>query len=334
MRTVISCIVVSTALMLFYAPAQAAGCLSLQTDLGYGMSDAATNGQVSLLQQYLKAAGYLSAAPNGYFGQGTLAAVKTFQSSQSIPNNGRVGPLTRAALRQLTCAAANPSQPQPAVPLPTPPAAAASIITAPQNGQTLTTGQAFTVSWSAQPYARYDLLLMSSNGAGAGFIASSLTGANQYLWTAGQVFSSQTQSTIAVPPGTYQVRMQDSVKGSEPGDPVSGVFTIAAPTLTISSVSPASVPADGHTAVVLYGSGFDASTAVSFSASGLKGQVLYVSADGKVLVFSIPGNVPAGAQSVYVTDPYFQSQNQPGSLLPSQTGPQSSNQLSFTIVSP
>ena len=194
----------------------------------------------------------------------------------------------------------------------------ASVITSPIGGQTLTAGQTFDITWDSQPFARYNILLMSSNGSGAGYIAQSIGNVSQYLWTVGHVFSSQIKSNIVVPAGSYQIKIQDAITGSAPTDPITQPFTISPATLTISSVFPASVTADGNTAVVLYGSGFDTSTSVVFSGNGTKGQVLYVSHDGKVLVFSVPVGTYSGSQSVYVT---------------SWSG-QNSNQLSFSIINP
>jgi len=51
---------------------------------------------------------------SGYFGPITLAAVKTFQTSNGIINTGYVGPLTRGALNALYCTASVPSTTYPA----------------------------------------------------------------------------------------------------------------------------------------------------------------------------------------------------------------------------
>jgi peptidoglycan hydrolase-like protein with peptidoglycan-binding domain len=317
--------------VLFISPvltvsAQTTQCLSLQSDLGYGMSDYSsnTNGIIILLQEYLAKAGYLSATPNGYFGPATLAAVESFQSANGISNTGYVGPLTRAALGRLACTTVNnvmtasPVQTQttPTTISTTPtistisPAVSTSIITAPTGGQTLITGQAFNITWNSQPYSRYNLVLVSSSGAGAGFIAQSVGSVNQYIWTIGDVFSSQTQSNIIVPAGSYQIRMENVTTGAEPTDPISNPFNISAATLNLSYVFPTSAPADGNTAVVLYGSDFSMSTVVNFTGTNTKGQVLYASPDGRVLVFSVPTGIYPSSQSVYVSNSSNQSSNQ------------------------
>lgn len=73
-----------------------ANAYTFTTFLGIG----STGGAVTALQEKLAALGYLSAAPTGYFGSLTEAAVKQFQAAQGIEQAGYVGPATRAALNQ------------------------------------------------------------------------------------------------------------------------------------------------------------------------------------------------------------------------------------------
>lgn len=54
--------------------------------------------EVMELQKRLAAEGYLSAAPNGYFGNATEASVKAYQKAHNLDQKGYVGPGTRAAL--------------------------------------------------------------------------------------------------------------------------------------------------------------------------------------------------------------------------------------------
>ena len=112
---------------------------------------------------------------------------------------------------------------------------------------------------------------LSPNGA-VGFIAQSVMNIEQYIWTVGTVFSSQTQSNITVPAGSYQIRIQNSATGAEPTDPISASFTLAAEISLYPRVFPASAPADGVTAVVLYGSDLDSSDSISKATVRLKGR--------------------------------------------------------------
>ena len=62
-------------------------CLSLTKNLAKGQE----NGEVRLLQQFLVDGGYLKTQPNGYFGPGTVAAVKKFQIANGMSPVGSVG---------------------------------------------------------------------------------------------------------------------------------------------------------------------------------------------------------------------------------------------------
>ncbi len=65
-------------------------------DMWLGM----TSTDVMELQTRLAAEGYFQAAPTGYFGPITVAAVQSYQAAHGISATGYVGPLTRAALNQ------------------------------------------------------------------------------------------------------------------------------------------------------------------------------------------------------------------------------------------
>jgi peptidoglycan hydrolase-like protein with peptidoglycan-binding domain len=80
-------------------------CLSLQGNLRYGSSDYYTGGAVTSLQTFLNGQGYFSSAyiGSGRFGSITLHAVAQFQSAHGISATGFVGPITRAAIAQITC---------------------------------------------------------------------------------------------------------------------------------------------------------------------------------------------------------------------------------------
>ena len=79
---------------------------SFDTNLKYG-----TKGQtVSELQDFLQNQGFLTTKPNGYFGLGTLKAVKAFQKAQGIkPLSGYFGPVTRIKANVILSAIINNS---------------------------------------------------------------------------------------------------------------------------------------------------------------------------------------------------------------------------------
>lgn len=85
--------------------ASAIPCTNLAVNLKYPQTDAATGGAVTLLQNFLKAAGYLAATPTGTFGPQTRNAVSALQRQYNIPASpaGYVGPLTREKIRDISC---------------------------------------------------------------------------------------------------------------------------------------------------------------------------------------------------------------------------------------
>ncbi len=58
---------------------------------------------VSVLQDFLNRAGYLSVVPNGHYGPATSAAVRAFQSANYIPVTGTVGMITLNAINERMC---------------------------------------------------------------------------------------------------------------------------------------------------------------------------------------------------------------------------------------
>lgn len=84
-------------------------CISLQESaLRYGKNDAATNGEVSVLQKFLISKNLLSGEPTGFFGTQTMYALNAYLKSVNIvpTTTGNVGPLTKAAIKKETCVGA------------------------------------------------------------------------------------------------------------------------------------------------------------------------------------------------------------------------------------
>lgn len=85
-----------------YYYATGSTCPTLYSNIQYRSLDSTSGGQVSALQKFLIARGYLSIdAPTGSFGSMTAGAVKNFQYTNGIPTTGTVGPLTRAAIASM-----------------------------------------------------------------------------------------------------------------------------------------------------------------------------------------------------------------------------------------
>jgi peptidoglycan hydrolase-like protein with peptidoglycan-binding domain len=78
-------------------------CLDLTYNMKLRSRDATTNNEVSDLQDFLNTKGYLASEPTGYFGQGTLVAVKKFQAESGLTPSGTVSAYTRAKIKSITC---------------------------------------------------------------------------------------------------------------------------------------------------------------------------------------------------------------------------------------
>jgi hypothetical protein len=77
-----------------------APCTALSRDIFYGTTDASTGGQVTQLQVFLAAQGYLSSTSViGRFGPLTLRAVQAFQRDNGVSTTGYVGVQTRAHIQ-------------------------------------------------------------------------------------------------------------------------------------------------------------------------------------------------------------------------------------------
>jgi len=81
-------------------------CTVLPYSLGIGRYDT-TN--VTALQTFLSAKGYLNHVPTGYFGGLTFQATVRFQAEYGIARTGFVGPITRAQIQALTCGVVPPT---------------------------------------------------------------------------------------------------------------------------------------------------------------------------------------------------------------------------------
>lgn len=100
---------------------EAAKVTTTITPTSSSLSEGSSGQGVTDVQIKLKALGYLSATPTGYFGPLTKAAVIAFQKNNGVDPIGIVGPATRAALSSPTAKSASAVTSQPATNQPAPP---------------------------------------------------------------------------------------------------------------------------------------------------------------------------------------------------------------------
>ncbi|MDP1624773.1 MAG: peptidoglycan-binding domain-containing protein, partial [bacterium] len=282
--------------------ADAATCVDLFQDIGQGSSGST----VLLYQNFLKEQGLLTAVPNGHFGPATLAATKAFQASRNISTTGLVGPLTRAALKIVSCTpvVAAPSGNQTAPSTTAPSVMFSSSVT----DQVLYLGDTYKVSWSSPKNSDLILVIEDANGVNKGSISGYLGSAQNYEWEVGQVNVSGVNSQVNLVPDRYRFRLQGRMDGKMQTDAVSPYFTVQAPNVTISHMYPTTIVADGKTPGVLYGTGFTAGITAYLDDSRDKAlKLMYASPDAKLMVFTVPKGIPTGRYRMVLRNNYGSS---------------------------
>lgn len=289
---------------LYYHRVEAAVvCTDLSVDFGSGVADSVKDGKVIQLQRFLKDQGYLSATPNGFFGPATLLAVKQFQTAEGFFATGYVGPLTRARIKTKSCVTT-----QSQTPTPTPvniPAAAVSKITNPQKNDTWLLGKTYTITWEKELFNRFDIVLENEQGVAQGFITSDSIAGKSFVWKAGTISLSNSDKTPVLGSGLYRIRIQDSSNGRGLQDQVSDWFTLKRQPMNVTSSMPSRVVFDSESALVLYGSGFTQETFLYLdNIRSLEANKLYVSGDGKVLVYALQKGTSVGTHTISLGNGY------------------------------
>ena len=78
-------------------------CTTLEHKLRLGSRDRNTDGEVSELQTFLRAEGYLKSQATGFFGFSTLRALWSFQTAEGIRASGIVDAATREKIEVVSC---------------------------------------------------------------------------------------------------------------------------------------------------------------------------------------------------------------------------------------
>lgn len=79
------------------------GCIQLTKELRFGKRDSTTNGEVTMLQDFLIDFEYLTGEPTGRFGTKTRSALRAFQEDEGIRKTGITDVQTRNAIFNLSC---------------------------------------------------------------------------------------------------------------------------------------------------------------------------------------------------------------------------------------
>ena len=270
-------------------------CTNITSTLSLGSTDTGGSTQVIMLQNYMVNLSFLYETPNGYFDNQTQAAVKEFQTANSITASGQVDTATAAKIKLLTC-------PQTAtITTPIQTATVSNLVLSPKGGENLGIGGSYKIAWTNQPNTSYDILLAGVDNNTNGYIASNLYQVGSFAWRVGDITSASNPYHHLVSSGSYRIDVRTYIAGGTVTDNYSGIIQIASSPLAISEIFPASVPADGITSVVLYGAGFGTQPAIYLDGSQNNDITPeYVSPDGKVIVFTIPVAVSSGKHTVQI----------------------------------
>jgi len=220
-------------------------CVSIINNLRYRATDTNTSGEVSVLQDFLQAGGYLKSNPVGFFGLMTTSAVKKFQAEKGISATGYVGPITRQKIKDQTCSTSDyPVSTQ--VPIVLPVTSSTVSVLSPNGGEKLIAGSGIAINWSSsnvQPNDGLSIYYISEEGyqksikdsqktipASAVYIGKSIS---SYYWQIPSGLSGAYRILVAYVPSGY-----GDMKVISYGDYSDSYFKIAPKSTADGSVTP------------------------------------------------------------------------------------------------
>lgn len=268
--------------------AGSSSCRSFAHSLYYGSRDRGTDGEVTKLQDFLFARGYMQVAATGFFGPITLHAVEKFQAAEGVPATGFAGPLTRAAIARVTCTTNPP--PQTSVKVYSVSPLVASV------GTTISiTGFGFTDdntvhfgngAISHVPITSRIAIACTTNPNCHGGINETLTVVVPSSFDPACYAAGCRMPSWQTVPGAYPVWVENSNGGVSNAVTITIVSSSQA-TPTVSAISPASGVVG--TVVRLYGTGFHANDVVLMDGGSV--QNVTVSSDGTQVAFTVPESI-------------------------------------------
>lgn len=260
----------------------------LTFNLRLGSTDAATNGEVTKLQQFLARDKviYPEGLVTGYFGFKTEAAVKRFQTQNNISAIGVVGPQTREAIKKAstppavtsTTVTVTPTPTLVSTPTPAPPPAVnnlGKIILSPSSGQvteTLTiTGSGFAATGNEVYF-----------GAGSMKNLTSFNGSTMITFT----IPGEAGSTKILP-GSYELYVSN-VNGKT----ATSTFVVGSGVSYPSIVSVSPSTAKIGDSITVTGTGFTVpGNDVHIGVGGLREITTLAKVKGTQLIFSVPATI-------------------------------------------
>lgn len=225
-------------------------CLALTKSLAKGSKDSLTGGEVTKVQNFLQGS-HLSVAPTGYYGDLTVAAVKSFQKEYGISQVGIIGPQTRAKINELSCSGVAPvaskavseftSVAKSVTVQPTYQVVGGIRVTGPFAGQTAQNDSSkvsiTTITWEDNSSNKSDTVtidLLDSGGNRVKTIASDTSNTGNYVWRYDPTLEN----------GTYKI----SIRGANSSGQ-SSVFYIGAKTTATNPPNPPVTCPTGYTLV-------------------------------------------------------------------------------------